>query len=222
MRSIVHQALDVRRRAVPNLVFHCGRRHRKVQAAHKSATHDLHGFPSEECWITRSGYKIKRPLETGNKGRVFRSVYSHHQEFTRRGYRHLGLASITSLALRDSRNMAAIMARPPFHDQKTGVRYDCNNPDHAGWLRKESAWLKDWRPRFFVLKGSNLFFAKVGLGWIVVLLLLLLLLLLLPLPLPPLLLPRLPSSGLLSRSITRYWYIIYVPGTLYTPLGPKM
>lgn len=53
------------------------------------------------------------------------------------------------------------MARPPFHDQKTGVRYDCNNPDHLGWLRKESAWLKDWRPRFFVLKGSNLFFAKV-------------------------------------------------------------
>lgn len=57
--------------------------------------------------------------------------------------------------------MAATMGRPPFHDQKTGVRYDCNNPDHAGWLRKESAWLKDWRPRFFVLKGSNLFFAKV-------------------------------------------------------------
>lgn len=57
--------------------------------------------------------------------------------------------------------MASAMVRPPFHDQKTGVRYDCNNPDHAGWLRKESAWLKDWRPRFFVLKGSNLFFAKV-------------------------------------------------------------
>ena len=57
--------------------------------------------------------------------------------------------------------MATTMARPPFHDQKTGVRYDCNNPDHLGWLRKESAWLKDWRPRFFVLKGSNLFFAKV-------------------------------------------------------------
>lgn len=58
--------------------------------------------------------------------------------------------------------MATTMARPPFHDQKTGVRYDCNNPDHLGWLRKESAWLKDWRPRFFVLKGSNLFFAKVN------------------------------------------------------------
>eukprot|EP00752_Nemacystus_decipiens_P003186 g2948.t1 len=56
--------------------------------------------------------------------------------------------------------MATTMARPPFHDQKTGIRYDCNNPDHLGWLRKESAWLKDWRPRFFVLKGSNLFFAK--------------------------------------------------------------
>lgn len=55
----------------------------------------------------------------------------------------------------------ATMARPAFHDQKNGVSYDCNNPDHAGWLRKESAWLKDWRPRFFVLKGSNLFFAKV-------------------------------------------------------------
>lgn len=30
----------------------------------------------------------------------------------------------------------------------------------VGWLTKQSAWLKDWRRRYFILKGSKLFFAK--------------------------------------------------------------
>ena len=31
----------------------------------------------------------------------------------------------------------------------------------SSWLTKQSAWLKDWRRRYFILKGSKLFFAKV-------------------------------------------------------------
>lgn len=30
----------------------------------------------------------------------------------------------------------------------------------AGWLTKQSVWLKDWRRRYFILKGSKLFFSK--------------------------------------------------------------
>jgi len=33
-------------------------------------------------------------------------------------------------------------------------------PEFEGWLTKQSAWLKDWRRRYFILKGSKLFFAK--------------------------------------------------------------
>ena len=29
------------------------------------------------------------------------------------------------------------------------------------FLTKQSAWLKDWRRRYFILKGSKLFFSKV-------------------------------------------------------------
>jgi hypothetical protein len=31
----------------------------------------------------------------------------------------------------------------------------------TGWLTKQSSWLKEWRRRYFILKGSKLFFAKV-------------------------------------------------------------
>ena len=31
----------------------------------------------------------------------------------------------------------------------------------SSFLTKQSAWLKDWRRRYFILKGSKLFFAKV-------------------------------------------------------------
>ena len=37
---------------------------------------------------------------------------------------------------------------------------DLSNPDHSGYLMKRSAWLKEWRKRYFVLKGNMLHFAK--------------------------------------------------------------
>eukprot|EP01035_Chromulina_nebulosa_P017775 gene17775-23379_t len=52
------------------------------------------------------------------------------------------------------------MSRPPYVDPQTGQRYDTSNPTTEGWLTKQSAWLKDWRRRYFILKGSNLFFSK--------------------------------------------------------------
>ena len=50
--------------------------------------------------------------------------------------------------------------RPAYTCPNTGVRYDCSSCDFSGWLTKQSAWLKDWRRRYFILKGSKLFFAK--------------------------------------------------------------
>ena len=52
------------------------------------------------------------------------------------------------------------MQRPPFIDPATGQRFETSNPSNEGWLTKQSVWLKDWRRRYFVLKGSKLFFAK--------------------------------------------------------------
>lgn len=52
------------------------------------------------------------------------------------------------------------MQRPQYRDPKTNDTYDTNNPNFEGWLTKQSVWLKDWRRRYFVLKGSKLFFAK--------------------------------------------------------------
>ena len=51
------------------------------------------------------------------------------------------------------------MDRPPFVDEM-GVSHDTRNPSHHGWLTKQSAWLKDWRRRYFILKNSKLFFCK--------------------------------------------------------------
>lgn len=50
--------------------------------------------------------------------------------------------------------------RPPYVDPTTGVEHDASNPTQHGWLMKQSAWVKDWRRRYFILKGSKLFFAK--------------------------------------------------------------
>jgi hypothetical protein len=52
------------------------------------------------------------------------------------------------------------MQRPPFIDPATGQRFETSNPSNEGWLTKQSDWLKDWRRRYFILKGSKLFFAK--------------------------------------------------------------
>lgn len=50
--------------------------------------------------------------------------------------------------------------RRPYVDNATGIRYDTSSPDFEGFLTKQSAWLKDWRRRYFILKGSKLFFSK--------------------------------------------------------------
>ena len=41
-----------------------------------------------------------------------------------------------------------------------GASYDISNPDFQGFLTKRSMWLKEWRRRYFILKGNKLFFAK--------------------------------------------------------------
>ena len=35
-----------------------------------------------------------------------------------------------------------------------------SDPDFTGYLTKRSAWLKEWRKRYFVLKGNKLYFAN--------------------------------------------------------------
>mmetsp|Transcript_47439 Transcript_47439/g.70575 ORF Transcript_47439/g.70575 Transcript_47439/m.70575 type:complete len:164 (-) Transcript_47439:180-671(-) len=52
------------------------------------------------------------------------------------------------------------IARPHFIDPNTNIIYDTNDADFEGWLTKQSVWLKDWRRRYFILKGSKLFFSK--------------------------------------------------------------
>ena len=37
---------------------------------------------------------------------------------------------------------------------------DLTNPDFEGYLVKKSAWLGEWRKRYFVLKGTKLYYAK--------------------------------------------------------------
>ncbi|KAK8818255.1 hypothetical protein AV274_3163 [Blastocystis sp. ATCC 50177/Nand II] len=34
------------------------------------------------------------------------------------------------------------------------------HPQFTGFLTKRSAWLKDWRKRYFILKGNKLYFCK--------------------------------------------------------------
>jgi hypothetical protein len=40
---------------------------------------------------------------------------------------------------------------------KLGER-DLENPDFKGWLDKQSLWLKQWRRRYFILKGKMLYY----------------------------------------------------------------
>lgn len=49
--------------------------------------------------------------------------------------------------------------RGAFVDSR-GVRWDTNHPDYVGYLTKKSRWMGEWRRRFFILKGSKMFFAK--------------------------------------------------------------
>ena len=34
------------------------------------------------------------------------------------------------------------LMRPPFVDTQTNIMYDVNDPEHEGWLTKQSTWLK--------------------------------------------------------------------------------
>jgi len=52
------------------------------------------------------------------------------------------------------------LVRPHWIDPTTNIIYDTNDADFEGWLTKQSMWLKDWRRRYFILKGSKLFFSK--------------------------------------------------------------
>ncbi|GMH83032.1 hypothetical protein TL16_g09461 [Triparma laevis f. inornata] len=49
--------------------------------------------------------------------------------------------------------------RPPYVDS-TGFEFDTNHPEKEGSLLKKSAWMKEWRPRYLILKGGCLFFSK--------------------------------------------------------------
>lgn len=48
------------------------------------------------------------------------------------------------------------ISRPPYFDPNTGVRYETSGGNTEGWLTKQSEWLKDWRRRYFILKGASL------------------------------------------------------------------
>jgi len=51
--------------------------------------------------------------------------------------------------------------RPAYQCVTTHRMLDTNEPlQLSGFLTKQSEWLRDWRRRFFVLKGENLFFGK--------------------------------------------------------------
>mmetsp|Transcript_15611 Transcript_15611/g.26021 ORF Transcript_15611/g.26021 Transcript_15611/m.26021 type:complete len:154 (-) Transcript_15611:235-696(-) len=54
--------------------------------------------------------------------------------------------------------MAAAL-RGAFVDEK-GVRWDTNDADFEGFLYKKSRWVREWRKRYFILKGSKIFYAK--------------------------------------------------------------
>mmetsp|Transcript_2456 Transcript_2456/g.2418 ORF Transcript_2456/g.2418 Transcript_2456/m.2418 type:complete len:131 (+) Transcript_2456:84-476(+) len=51
------------------------------------------------------------------------------------------------------------MNRALYVDNK-GVRWDTNDADFEGYLYKQSRWVKEWRRRYLILKGSKVFFSK--------------------------------------------------------------
>eukprot|EP00605_Chrysophyceae_sp_TOSAG23-4_P002811 GSChrysophyteH1.ASY1.ANO1.3096.1 assembled CDS len=49
--------------------------------------------------------------------------------------------------------------RPAYLDAK-GIRWDTNDADLEGVMSKKSKWIGEWRERYFILKGSKMFFTK--------------------------------------------------------------
>ena len=70
-----------------------------------------------------------------------------------------GRTSSEVLSSPDDESEAASL-RFPFLDKTTGITYDTNHSDIEGTLMKKSAWVKEWRERYFILKGGLLFFTK--------------------------------------------------------------
>jgi len=52
------------------------------------------------------------------------------------------------------------LQRRAYIERYTGRVYDTTNPVLSGWVTKQALWLKDWRHRYFILKGTRLFIAK--------------------------------------------------------------
>lgn len=44
--------------------------------------------------------------------------------------------------------------------EKMKMMEDTNDPDLCGYLHKQSKWFRVWRNRYFVLKGSKIYFSK--------------------------------------------------------------
>lgn len=51
------------------------------------------------------------------------------------------------------------MERGGFVCQR-GIMWDSNNAEKEGWLYKESRWVQQWRRRYFILHGSQLFWSS--------------------------------------------------------------
>ena len=47
-----------------------------------------------------------------------------------------------------------------LHNINMAEKVDMSNPDFEGYLTKQSAWLKEWRKRYFVLKENQLHYCK--------------------------------------------------------------
>ena len=67
------------------------------------------------------------------------------------------MSAFSSSASSSSGNAAHLhqRTRPPYLDIATGMRYDTSNGSYEGWLTKQSEWLKEWRRRWFILKGGG-------------------------------------------------------------------
>ena len=65
---------------------------------------------------------------------------------------HLESSYLTKTFLLNKLKMA--LTRPPYFDPNTGMRYETSCGNTEGWLTKQSEWLKDWRRRYFILKGK--------------------------------------------------------------------
>eukprot|EP01040_Poterioochromonas_malhamensis_P002297 gene2297-2442_t len=65
----------------------------------------------------------------------------------------------TDLSTSTLSSLRAMNGRGAFVDSK-GVRWDSNEAEYEGYLTKKSRWVGEWRKRYFMLKGSKLFFGK--------------------------------------------------------------